>query len=266
MTENRLAGRTTLVTGATRGIGAAIAQRFGKEGANVVVTGINPDEGQSVVEEIRERGGAAVYESMDVRSPDDVTTVLDGVIEHFGSCDTLVNNAAIQSAATADELEMSEWTKIVETNLRGPWLCAREMVRRVDDGCIINVSSNHALTTMPAHFPYNVTKAGVEAMTRAMCLEFGPAIRVNTVRPGWVAVDRTTSDLSESERRRLASLHPVGRIGRPDDVAAAVAYLASDEAAFIDGASIPLDGGRGAVMQDYRLPDYAALRRGGDSL
>jgi NAD(P)-dependent dehydrogenase (short-subunit alcohol dehydrogenase family) len=123
-------------------------------------------------------------------------------------------------------------------------------------GSIINVSSNHAFSTMPAHFPYNAVKAGIDGMTRAMALAFGPDIRVNTVNPGWVIVDRTRDATTEAEREELRSIHPVGRLGRSEDIAAAVAYLASDEASYVTGTNLLVDGGRGVVMQDNTLPDY----------
>jgi NAD(P)-dependent dehydrogenase (short-subunit alcohol dehydrogenase family) len=114
---------------------------------------------------------------------------------------------------------------------------------------------------MPTHFPYNCVKAGINGMTRAMALDFGPNIRVNTVNPGWIAVDRTTEEISDQERNDLASIHPVGRIGQPEDVANAVAFLASDDAAFVTGASLLVDGGRGTVMQDNTLPNYRQDRK-----
>jgi glucose 1-dehydrogenase len=130
----------------------------------------------------------------------------------------------------------------------------------MESGSIINVSSNHAFSTMPARFPYNAVKAGINGMTRAMALDFGPEIRVNTINPGWVAVDRTTADMDEKRRRELASIHPVGRIGNPEDIAGTAAFLASDDAGFVTGASLLVDGGRGAVMQDDALPNYRELR------
>jgi hypothetical protein len=130
----------------------------------------------------------------------------------------------------------------------------------MDRGAIVNTSSNHAFLTMPGLFPYNAVKAGINGMTRAMALDLGPRIRVNTVNPGWVAIERTTDGMDNSYREHLESIHPVGRLGRPEDVAAAVAFLASEEAGFVTGASLLIDGGRSAVMQDDALPDYRARR------
>ncbi len=132
----------------------------------------------------------------------------------------------------------------------------------MDAGAIINVSSNHAFLTMPEMFPYNAVEAGINGMTRGMVLDFGPDIRVNTVNPGWVAIESMTEDMDEANREHLESIHPVGRLGAPANIAGAVAFLASDDAAFVTGVSLLVDGGRSAVMQDDTLPDYR-MRRGG---
>jgi NAD(P)-dependent dehydrogenase (short-subunit alcohol dehydrogenase family) len=259
MTE-RSDGRTAIVTGSTRGIGEAIARRLADEGASVVVSGRTAEEGEAVAAAIREAGGEASFVRADMRSPDDIEVLVAETVDRYGGVDVLVNNAAVETNTGADEATREDWDLVVETDFRGYWLCAREAVRRMDDGAIVNVSSNHARLTMPEMFPYNAVKAGIEGMTRAMALDFGPRVRVNAVAPGWVAVDRTMQGTSEERRRELASIHPVGRIGEPEDVAAPVAFLASDEAGYITGASLVVDGGRTAVMQDDALPDYAARR------
>ncbi|OYR81933.1 short-chain dehydrogenase, partial [Halorubrum ezzemoulense] len=125
-------------------------------------------------------------------------------------------------------------------------------------GAIVNVSSNHAYATMPAHFPYNAVKAGINGMTRSLAVDFGPRVRVNTVVPGWVEIERTREELPEGRFEEVESIHPTGRIGTPADVAGAVSFLASEDASFVTGAALLVDGGRGAVMQDDTLPDYRA--------
>jgi NAD(P)-dependent dehydrogenase (short-subunit alcohol dehydrogenase family) len=121
------------------------------------------------------------------------------------------------------------------------------------------MSSNHAFSTMPGLFPYNAVKAGINGMTRALALELGPhGIRVNTVNPGWVEVERTREELPAEERERVERIHPLGRIGTPADVAGTVAFLASEDAAFVTGASLLVDGGRSAVMQDHTFLQYAS--------
>jgi len=259
MTE-RFDGRTAIVTGSTRGIGESIARRLADEGASVVVSGRTVEEGEAVATAIREAGGEASFVRTDMRDPESTEGLIEGAVERYGGVDVLVNNAAVETNTGADEATREDWDLVVETDFRGYWLCAREAVRHMDEGAVVNVSSNHALLTMPEMFPYNAVKSGIEGMTRAMALDFGPGVRVNAVAPGWIAVDRTMRETSEERRRELAGIHPVGRIGEPEDVAAPVAFLASDEAGYITGASLVVDGGRTAVMQDDTLPDYATRR------
>lgn len=259
MTE-RFDGRTAIVTGSTRGIGEAIARRLADEGASVVVSGRTVEAGEAVAGSIREAGGEASFVRTDMRDPEDVEALAEATAERYGGVDVLVNNAAVETYTGADGASLEDWNLVVETDFRGYWLCAREAVRRMDEGAVVNVASNHARLTTPSMFPYNAVKAGVEGMTRAMALDFGPRVRVNAVAPGWIAVERTTEAVSEERRRELAAIHPVGRIGEPEDVAAPVAFLASEEAGYVTGTSLVVDGGRTAVMQDDALPDYAARR------
>lgn len=258
--DGRFDEATVVVTGSTRGIGAEIANQFAAEGASVVVTGRSRDDGEAVVESITETGGRAVFVQADMRSPDDIDTLFQATGEAFGAVDILINNAAVETNTAAGEATLEDWETVLETDFRSYWLCAKTAVKYMSSGSIVNVSSNHAFSTTPALFPYNAVKAGINGMTRAMALDFGPEIRVNTINPGWVAVDRTTADMSADERRQLESIHPVGRIGQPTDIANTAAFLASDETGFITGTSILVDGGRSAVMQDDTLPDYRAAR------
>ncbi|MFB6072988.1 MAG: SDR family NAD(P)-dependent oxidoreductase [Halobacterium sp.] len=254
----RFEGETALVTGSTRGIGAGTARRLAAEGADVVVTGRTVEDGEAVAERITEEtAGSAEFVRADMRDPEDVAALVEATVEAFGGLDVLVNSAGVQTETAADDATMDDWEFVLETDFRSYWLTTKHAVAAMDDGAVVNVSSNHARLTMPEHFPYNAVKAGIDGMTRAMALDFGPEIRVNTVNPGWVAVERTTGDMEESYREHLESIHPVGRLGRPEDVAGAVAFLASNDAAFVTGASLFVDGGRSAVMQDDTLPDYS---------
>lgn len=254
--DGRFAGSAVLVTGSTRGIGAGTAERFAAEGANVVVTGRTEEDGREVVERIRDAGHEATFVQADMRDPDDIAALLEATAEEYGGLDVLVNNAGVETNTGVAEATMDDWEFVVETDFRSYWLCAKYAVEYMDEGSIINVSSNHAFLTTPKMFPYNAVKAGINGMTRAMALDFGPEIRVNTVNPGWVAIERTMDAVDTEYREKTASKHPVGRIGKPEDIAGAVTFLASDDAAYVTGTSLVVDGGRTAVMQDDALPDY----------
>jgi NAD(P)-dependent dehydrogenase (short-subunit alcohol dehydrogenase family) len=268
MTESapsRLDDTVAIVTGSTRGIGEGIARRFAAEGASVVVTGRTAADGEATAESIREDGGDARFVRADVRDPDDIATLTDATVEEYGRIDVLVNNAGVETNTATDDATMDDWEFVLETDFRSYWLCAKHAVEHMDRGSIVNVSSNHAFLTMPEMFPYNAVKAGIDGMTRAMALDFGPHVRVNTINPGWIAIERTVSEMDADRRERLESIHPVGRLGTPADVAGVAAFLASDDAAFVTGSSVLVDGGRTAVMQDDTLPDYRERREGGES-
>ncbi|AZQ16015.1 SDR family NAD(P)-dependent oxidoreductase [Halorubrum sp. PV6] len=268
----RFAGQTVIVTGSTRGIGAGVAERFAAEGANVVVSGRTAAAGEAVADRISEsnRGadeqraddapltGDATFVRADMRNPDDVAALVEAAAERYGSVDVLVNNAGVQTETTAAEATLDDWSFVLQTDFRAYWLAARAALEHMDRGAIVNVSSNHAYATMPAHFPYNAVKAGINGMTRSLAVDFGPQVRVNTVVPGWVEVERTRDELPEGRLEEVESIHPTGRIGTVADVAGAVSFLASEDAAFVTGSALLLDGGRGAVMQDDTLPNYRA--------
>lgn len=267
----RFAGQTAIVTGSTRGIGAGVAERLAAEGANVVVSGRSEAAGEAVAERIAARRegesdddrptGDATFVRADMRDPDDVAALAEAAAERYGSVDVLVNNAGVQTETAADEATLDDWEFVVETDFRAYWLAARAALEHMDRGAIVNVSSNHAYATMPAHFPYNAVKAGINGMTRSLAVDFGPRVRVNTVVPGWVEIERTRDELPAGRLEEVESIHPSGRIGTPADVAGAVSFLASEDAAFVTGAALLVDGGRGAVMQDDVLPDYRARER-----
>jgi NAD(P)-dependent dehydrogenase (short-subunit alcohol dehydrogenase family) len=258
----RFEGKTVLVTGSTRGIGAGVAKRFAAEGAAVVVTGRSIESGEAVVDSIRDAGGEARFVQADMRDPDDIEALVEATVEEYGGLDVLVNNAGVQTETTAEDATLEDWAFVVETDFRSFWLCAKHAVERMRRGAsVINMSSNHALLTMPGLFPYNAVKAGINGMTRAMALDFGPrGVRVNTINPGWVEVARTREELADADRERIEAMHPTGRIGTPADVAGVAAFLASDDAAFVTGANVVVDGGRSAVMDDEAFLNYRTDR------
>ncbi|REA00900.1 NAD(P)-dependent oxidoreductase [Haloferax sp. Atlit-6N] len=255
---HRHEGRVAIVTGSTKGIGAGVAKRLAREGATVVVNGRSADNGQETVNAIRELGGESMFVGADMRDPAAIEALIEETVDRYGRLDVLVNNAGVQTETTAAEATMEDWKFVLETDFRSFWLCAKHAAEHMPvGGSIVNMSSNHAFLTMPGLFPYNAVKAGINGMTRALALELGPlGITVNTVNPGWVEVERTQAELSADDRERVEAIHPVGRIGVPEDVAATVAFLTSDEASFVTGTSLLVDGGRTAVMQDHTYLEY----------
>ncbi|WP_254272548.1 SDR family NAD(P)-dependent oxidoreductase [Haloarcula marina] len=258
--------RVVVVTGSTRGIGAGVARRFAAEGASVVVTGRSRDPGEAVVDTITDEGGEATFVQADMRDPAEIEALIDHTVDEYGRVDVLVNNAGVQTETTASEATLSDWEFVVETDFRSFWLCAKHAVEAMPEGgTVLNMSSNHAFLTMPGLYPYNAVKAGINGMTRAMALELGPhGITVNTINPGWVEIERTRAEFdSDEEYEYTKAIHPTGRLGTPADVAGMAAFLASDDATFVTGESILVDGGRTQVMQDELYREYAeSIRQG----
>lgn len=258
--ENRHDDTVALVTGSTRGIGEGVARRFAAEGASVVVTGRSADAGRRVASDIEAQGGQATFVRADMRDPVEIQALVEHAVDEYGRIDVLVNNAGVQTETTASEATLDDWEFVLETDFRSFWLCAKHAVEHMlAGGTILNTSSNHAFLTMPGLFPYNAVKAGINGMTRALALELGPeAITVNTINPGWIEIERTKEELGE-EYEYTEGIHPVGRLGTPADVAGLATFLASEDATFITGESILIDGGRSQVMQDELYLEY---RRG----
>ncbi|WP_121743691.1 SDR family NAD(P)-dependent oxidoreductase [Natronorubrum halophilum] len=259
-TPSRLVDRTAIITGSTRGIGAGIARRFASEGANVVINGRSEAAGEAVAREITNAStpGEAAFIEADMGDPERITELITSAVDRFGEIDMLVNNAAVQPETGVRDATLKDWNAVMDINFRGYWLLVRDAIEYMPEGSsIVNISSNHSRSTLPETFPYNAVKAGIDGMTRAMAIELGPlGIRANTINPGWIEVDRTREELADGRYDEVEALHPVDRIGQPADVAGVAAFLASDDAAFVTGSSILVDGGRSAVMQDDNLVAY----------
>jgi len=249
-----LAGLSAIVTGSTRGIGAEIARVLATAGASVVVSGRTETEGKRVVKEIRQQGRTATFKQTDVRQPAELKELIQTTVETYGGIDILVNNAAFETDTSPEAVSVELWNEMLETDLRAYWLAAKyayPFLVESEQSAVINISSNHAIATQPEKFPYNMIKAGIDGMTRSMAVAWGvDGIRVNSVNPGWTMVDRIADAITDEELAELNRIHPVGRIGEPEDVANAVVYLASDLAGFVTGERLVVDGGRTAVLQD----------------
>lgn len=246
-----LKDKVVLVTGAGAGIGRAIAERFASQGCHVMVNDINGDTADQVVEAISATGvGSAMAGIADVSNSTQVAAMFDALIERHGRIDVLVNNAGIVSPMLHFfEADEAWWRRIIDVNLTGHFLCCHRAARhmaKAGGGAIINMSSGGATQAHRAFTAYDATKGGIEALTRALSLDLGPYnIRVNALMPG--SID--TSGLDEAERIYRGENVPLGRIGEAYDMTGAALFLASDDASYVTGDVIKVDGGMTAQQR-----------------
>lgn len=250
----RLAEKVALVTGGAHGIGAATSRALAREGAAVAVTDLLPDEGERIVEEIRGSGGKARFWAMDVTDEGAVRKVIGEVVEAFGKLDVLVNNAGISGVdKPTDEITVEEWDHVIDINVRGVFLCTKHAIphlRRAGGGSIVNLSSIYGIIGAEDLPPYHASKGAVRLMSKTDALLYAKdQIRVNSVHPGFIwtplveEMARNSSEGVEGFHRVLDDLHPLGHVGEPEDIAAGIVYLASDEAKFVTGSELVIDGG-----------------------
>lgn len=248
----RMEGKVAVVTGASFGIGEAICRTLVKEGARVGLTDVQDQAGRVLADDIG-GAGAARYWHLDVTVEDDVRRVFDEVAETFGRIDVLVNNAGIAGVSKpTHEITEAEWDQVQAVNVKGVFFCTKHAIahlRRSGHASIINLSSIYGLVGAPDVPPYHASKGAVRLMTKTDALLYaGDRIRVNSVHPGFVwtpMVERhvaSQGDVAEG-RRMLDALHPLGHVGEPSDIANGVLYLASDEAKFVTGSELVIDGG-----------------------
>ncbi len=253
MLEGRVKGKVALVTGGALGIGRACAKMLAAQGAAVAITDVLDKEGQEVVDEICGEGGTVGYWHLDVTSEAQVTEVMKLVQRKFGPVTVLVNNAGISGVnKPTHEISVAEWDHLMDVNVKGVFLCTKHAIPQMlgaGKGSIINLSSIYGIVSAPDIPPYHASKGAVRMMTKTDALLYASkGIRVNSVHPGFIwtpLVDnflRASGDV-ETGRKALDSLHPVGHIGEVDDIAYGVLYLASDEAKFVTGTELVIDGG-----------------------
>jgi 3-oxoacyl-[acyl-carrier protein] reductase len=248
---SRLAGRVAIVTGAASGIGRASAERFAAEGAAVIVADMARDEGAAVAEEIRAAGGRAHFVATDVTREEDIRAMVAAAVEQFGKLDILFNNAGIGRFVPFAELEPADWDRMQTVNLRAVYLGCRHALpalRQNGRGAILNTASQSGLQGQALNQAYCASKAGIVMFTRSLARELArEKIRVNCICPGGTDTPMLRGFAADAAKTpsltELAARAPMGRFARPAEIAAAALFLVSDDASYVTGVALPVDGG-----------------------
>lgn len=243
-----LTGKSALVTGGSRGIGRAVCQMLARAGAKVCVNfRVETPSAHLVVEEIERDGGEAFALGADITRRDESEMLVSETVSRFGSLDILVNNAGIWKGSPVEEMSDGEWAEMLDINLTGTFHCIREAVPAMKEagyGRIVNISSTAGQRGEPFHSHYAATKGAVISLTKSLAVELAPhGITVNCVAPGWTVTDMTTESLAGEDAGKILDGIPLGRAARPEEIAGAVLFLASDLATFITGEILNVNGG-----------------------
>ncbi len=239
--------KTAIITGGGQGIGRAIAGRFLRVGMKVVIAETDREAGEETAAELAGKG-EVYFIPCDVSDEEAVRSMVEKTLERFGGIDILVNNAAISNNKPIEELSFAEWNRVVAVNLSGAFLCSKYCARHLKSrrGAIVNMASTRAFMSEAHTEAYSASKGGIFALTHALSISLGPAVRVNCISPGWIE----TRDWQKKSRRAEVShrpedrdQHPAGRVGKPEDIAGLAYFLVSKESGFITGANFFADGG-----------------------
>jgi NAD(P)-dependent dehydrogenase (short-subunit alcohol dehydrogenase family) len=248
----RVEGKVAVVTGGASGIGRATARALAAEGARVGIADVDEAGGERVAAEIREAGGECFHRRTDVRSMADLEAIVGEAADRYGRLDALVNNAAVAVPGSAGEMAEEDWARVIDVNLSGVWRGMRAAIPRMlaqGGGCIVNLSSVQAHVGFVGWAGYAASKGGIDALTRQAAVEYAPmGIRVNAIVPGTIMTEMNERIMRESDDADAVmagwtAMHPMGRVGQPEEVAAAIVFLASDDASFITGELLRVDGG-----------------------
>lgn len=251
-----------IVTGAGRGVGQGIALCMAEEGASVVIATLEAEEGKRTEDMIRKAGGSAYFIQTDVSSESSIVSMIAQTVSHYGKINSLVNNAGITLFKPILEATLEDWDNVINIDLRGTFLCVKYAVpemKKQNNASVINISSNHALATLPDTEMYAAAKGGVNAMTRSMALSLGKyGIRVNAICPGFTDTPHYRNWLQQSgnpheTEREVVGLHAGSAIGTPEDIGRLAVYLASEQSRMMTGAELVVDGGLSARLYHSKL-------------
>jgi len=256
----KLKEKVAIVTGAAKGIGRGIATVFFQEGAKLVIADWDEEAGKKTADEIRRSGGHAFFVKCDVSNEEQVKAMIRETVTKYGRINVLVNNAGIGVYKTVLDTTSEEWDRCLAVNLKGVFLCSKYAIPHIKaagGGAIVNIASVHSYQNVGGTAPYAASKAGVVALTRVMAIDYGrDKIRVNAVCPGWIDTPLIRSIFAgrpdpEKARREVERSQILGRLGTPEEVGEAAAFLASDEASYITGASLMVDNGMTAQLETW---------------
>ncbi|HRG14824.1 MAG TPA: SDR family oxidoreductase [Pseudomonadota bacterium] len=252
---NRVKGKVCVITGAALGIGRACAMRLAEEGARIAAFDVLDDDGATLVATLAAQGAEARYWHVDVSNEARVKAAMDEAAAHFGAIDVLVNNAGISGAnKPTHEITEAEWDRVQAVNVKGVFFCSKHAIphmKRAGQGSIVNLSSIYGLVGGPDVPPYHAAKGAVRLMAKTDAMIYAPdRIRVNSIHPGYIWTPMVENHLRNSgaadldaAKKQVGSVHPLGHVGEPDDIAWGVVYLASEESKFMTGSELVIDGG-----------------------